>query len=205
MLIASICMANEDDAACFKLYAKTFKPNEEDGRRFVKPHCKVNPDEIGQTFIVANYEKILINNKTGEILSQDEHELRYDGTFESIDTGRFWLTKKVRAFGIRYRIGTTRYGSQQVLDLYVVDGRSIKPVLQGLVLQDVAEACGDDGKCTYIFDNNRSIDIAKTNHNGYADIIVREKDLASQKIIEQLLIYDGTTYVIPDNYYQHVP
>lgn len=137
----------------------------------------------------------------------------YEGL--AIDTARYKLTPDDRAFGIRSKF---EHGSsvspyhKTELALYLKDGDALRPVLEGLV---IAMGRGEwDGNCAGQGDRTqRTVDIGKTMHNGFADLVVSstvtetknfvvgekcESKSKKLKTTQVTLSYDGKQYVVPE-------
>ncbi|WP_232252140.1 hypothetical protein [Pseudomonas frederiksbergensis] len=132
-----------------------------------------------------------------------------------IDTARYKLAPHVRAFGLRsdfgHRSSAMPY-SKTDLALYLREGNTLRPVLEGLVVaKNTGEWMGDcSGQGQ---DIRRTVDIGKSTHNGFADLIVtssttvlknfksgeeclsKTSDLKKTQIT---LSYDGKHYVVPE-------
>lgn len=134
----------------------------------------------------------------------------------SIDTGRYRLAPGVRAFGIREESeSTSRYSpdANTVLNLYVRDGKHLRKVLDGLLVDSTRGEYGSD--CTgHSTHQVRTIDVAPSSHDGFADLTVTSSVTESTdskegddcksietvpKISRMTLEYDGRTYPIPSD------
>ena len=194
MLSASICVA---DQPCENLAKKVLESKGDQSKLWMLSICKAKPDDVGKTILVVDHQIFLVDSKSGDIFSQGEPGTAPD-FIERIDTGRYWLAPKVRAFGLRtyeyrphYQAGETLYA----LNLYITEGSRIRPVLEGLAIgySISSTECNEKDECTENQSNqNVTIDIAKTSHHGFADLIVSGR----------LLSYDGTKYVVPDDLLQ---
>jgi hypothetical protein len=190
MFSASICIAEQ---ACENLAKKVLGTKGDQSSSWIGSICKAKPDDSGKSFLVVDRQLLLVDRKNGHILSQGELGST-SNSIDSIDTGRYWLAPKVRAFGIRSSKTRSSFQSGstiQALNLYVTEGKSIRPVLEMLYIGwSVSRTeCNDKDECTNSEDSHQlAIDIAKTSHNGFADLIVENR----------LLKYDGTRYVVPD-------
>lgn len=135
----------------------------------------------------------------------------------TLDTARYSLAPDRRAFGVRHRFtnGSRLNPLDEVqLTLYVKEGETLRPVLQKLlVYQYGGEWDGDcEGERSEVI---RTVEIAKTSSQGYADLIVKTKvtgtasvgkgDACKDKISEYkpvstTLRYDGKTYGLPQGF-----
>ncbi|QGZ61405.1 PA3715 family protein [Paraburkholderia acidisoli] len=129
-------------------------------------------------------EVLVADTKTGAIVAHrfQPAAITYDAMrFEKLelDTARYQLTPASRAFGVRVSHG----GSSRVspydataLSLYVIDGGSLRVVLDRLVM---SESTGDwDGNCAGSFDaTTRTLDLGPAGKDGYAALKVTEKSV----------------------------
>lgn len=133
----------------------------------------------------------------------------------ALDTARWKVTPEQTAFGLRIsRTGSSRVNpfSETALSLYVIDNSQLRPILNGIVLEN---SSGEwDGNCEGTFsDSKRSLALDTGSQNGYVDIRVTEKSVASTSYVDAneqcaakdkpgkanwLLRYDGHQYTIPD-------
>ena len=133
----------------------------------------------------------------------------------SLDTAHYRLTPENVAFGLRItREGSSRANPFEEVDLslYVIDGDALRPVIEGVV---VSQSQGEwDTRCAGDFtDISRTLTIAPTHHQGYADIQLAEKT-ATRKMTQgkdgqcndqpapvgrksYTLVYDGKHYALP--------
>jgi hypothetical protein len=196
MLSASVCFADE---ACESLAKKVLESKGEQSISWIRAICKSNPDDARKSFLIMDQQIYQVEINSGNILSQGELG-NISFNIESIDTGRYWLTPKVRAFGIRsseyrphYHAGETLYA----LNLYIIEGEKIRPVLEKLAIgysySASSEDCNENDECEYDqTTQNVTLDISETRHNGFADLVVDGR----------VLSYDGTRYVVPDDLLQ---
>ena len=194
ILSASICVA---DQPCKNLAKKVLESKGDQSNLWILSICKAKPDDVGKSILVVDHQIFLVDSKNGHIFSQGEPGIAPDN-IDSIDTGRYWLSAKVRAFGLRsyeyrphYQAAETLY----TLNLYVTEGSRIRPVLEGLAIgySTSSTECNEKDECTENQSNQQvTIDIAKTSHNGFKDLIVSGK----------LLSYDGAQYVVPNDLLQ---
>jgi len=132
-----------------------------------------------------------------------------------IDTARYKLASDVRAFGLRSNFGHRSSAmpySKTDLALYLRDGNTLRPVLEGLVVaKNTGEWMGD---CTgQGQDIRRTVDIGKSTHNGFSDLVVTSsttvlknfksgKECLSKtselKKTQVTLSYDGKHYAVPE-------
>ncbi len=131
-----------------------------------------------------------------------------------LDTGRFQLAPQVRAFGVRAAFsGSSRVNpfDQVWLNLYVREGNTLRPVMEKFLAYSYSGEW--DGQCTgQRVETTRTLDIARTRSQGYADLIVRSvsvttlgegqgeqcqsRSVTTQPVLTTLH-YDGQRYVLP--------
>lgn len=134
----------------------------------------------------------------------------------SIDTGRYNLTPNTRAFGVRISHEGSSHAnpySNEVLNLYVIKNSALKEIMNSLVTK--AYSGEWDTNCSGNFTEQlRTIDMAKSVHNGYADLIInstvkswntklikddcneKDKPIVTEKTRSQ---FDGTRYALPNS------
>jgi hypothetical protein len=95
----------------------------------------------------------------------------------AFDTARYKLASGQTAFGLRIQRANNSSPNpmkESVLWLYVVENSQLRPVLDGVVMQDNRGEW--DVLCAGIVnETNRTLSMASGAHNGYADILVSEK------------------------------
>lgn len=137
----------------------------------------------------------------------------YEGL--AIDTARYKLTPDDRAFGIRssfeHNSSVSPYYKTE-LALFLREGDSLRPVLEGLV---ISTGRGEwDGNCAGQGEKTqRTLDIGKTLHNGFADLVVTSTVTVTESVVvgeackdtsktlkptRITLNYDGKRYVVPE-------
>jgi len=175
--LTSVCIADE---ACESLAKRVIavRGGEHEDNWWLS-NCKTYPDNPAQTIMALGNEVLLIDTQSGRILSQGDLGKTIVSSGRAIDTGRYWLTPKIRAFGIRfsqYRQHFNAGENIQTLNLYVIQGKRILPVLEllGIGWDGGGTECDENGNhCLETKGEERLvIKVAKTRHNGYADLIV---------------------------------
>jgi hypothetical protein len=137
---------------------------------------------------VGTYDlKVLVaDSLTGSVYAHiyQPSAIQYDAinlTGIAIDTARYQLKSDKRAFGVRISYS----GSSAIfpmdttsLDLYVIDERVLRPVLNHFVVE---ARNGDwDGLCEGVFNTTvRSIDLGSPGQEGYAALKISEKHIHS--------------------------
>jgi alpha-tubulin suppressor-like RCC1 family protein len=200
-----------------------------------KARCKAMPDHPGRSIVaIAHQQKpaedadedydldvAIVDSRTRHVIARALPTPAFtseDGpdVDVSIDTGRYHLAPGVRAFGIREESeNTSRYSpdADTVLNLYVRDGKHLRKVLDGLL---VDSSRGDyDSDCTgHSMHQAQTIDVGPSSHHGFADLIVTSSVTESTdskdgddcksvetapKISRMTLKYDGRTYPVPND------
>ena len=133
-----------------------------------------------------------------------------------LDTARWKVATNQTAFGLRIaRTGSSRVNpfSEDVLSLFVIENHQLRTILNGIVLEN---STGEwDGNCEGTFnDITRTLSLTPDSHNGYVDIRVSEKSVASNANLQAnaectskdksskaswTLLYNGKQYVVPKN------
>jgi hypothetical protein len=94
-----------------------------------------------------------------------------------IDTAAYKVTSKDLAFGLRIKqqnSSSVNPFGEEILNLYLPDGASIKNILTGLVASSFSGEGGE--QCTFERDNNAAtISILKTESNKFYDLKVRQE------------------------------
>jgi hypothetical protein len=164
-------------------------------------------------------EVLVADSATGAVVAHtyQPSAITYDAVGLSglaIDTARYQLTPANRAFGVRINYsGSSRVDPYEgtSLSLYVIDGQTLRPVLDRL---EVDRSNGDsDGNCAGTSDViSRSIEIGPAGKDGYAALKVLEKTTHStstqtksdcvskdkpQARVNFELEYRGGHYVVP--------
>jgi hypothetical protein len=195
--------------------------------------CKVSPADPTQTFAVLpiaqagatdddavyDVDVLVANSDTGEIIARvfepaaiTSDAVRLQGI--ELDTARYQLAPQTRAFGVRTNYeGSSRVNpySGTALDLYVVDGHTLRRVVANLTIKN---SNGEwDGNCAGAFsDSTRTLSVSSATRNGYATLHVAEKTVNSvskpagqecntkdspAKPAGYDLEYDGARYGVP--------
>lgn len=166
-----------------------------------------------------NLDVLIVDSSSGEAFSHlhvdkatTSDAWRFSGL--AIDTARYNLKSKVRAFGIfltHNGSSSVSPGSETTLNLYVEEGKKIRPVLQGLV---ITKYHGEwDMQCTgNSTQTGRIIKIGPMGKQGLADLIVTSTTIDSEskpvkddcqqidqapRVEHFTLQYDGKKYVLP--------
>lgn len=192
--------------------------------------CKEWPDDKSKMLAVIAYEPpkypestnyelpfhiAMVNASTLKILSHYRGSISEDAVTHvneyslQLDTARYFLTKDVRAFGLRVQGNVeprfSEGGSDDYLSLYVFEGKEIRPVLTGLpmrrwvyegdipgVYQGIPADGTTDNHTTKV--TNFTLGIAQTTSHGFADLLITAKTRGRKKILTHRLRYDGKSY-----------
>lgn len=194
--------------------------------------CKVNPGNTHETIVAIVYDQkpdadgavpdavelALVDAKRQQVVALgDAHMVsggpnpRIDETSLWIDTARYDLAPGVRAFGVEWMDGYSPNcgdGSPgPSRNLYVHDGRSIRPVLEGLVMshqwviQRGADRCNESAPAdtkSIVESTGLTISLADTSSNHYRNLWLTADfsidDEKSSKSFRYKLQYDGKRY-----------
>jgi len=130
-----------------------------------------------------------------------------------LDTARYILAPGVIAFGVRAYRRAPFDDEMQDMNLYVIQENKLKPILNNLMMYELYTGRAADSRehdCSST-DSSRTLAIAKTSTQGYADLIVQEKksvrgagskdDCSDAKTRtssrQYILHFDGSSYVLP--------
>jgi hypothetical protein len=141
---------------------------------------KDNSDDQG----TDDLEVLVADTASGTVIAHQfqKGEISYDAERFSgltLDTARYQLTPQNRAFGVRVaHEGSSRIApdSSAALSLYVIDGQSLRKVVDRLIVSD---SNGDwDGNCAGTFNNTtRTLDIGPAGKDGYAALKIAENSV----------------------------
>jgi len=146
--------------------------------------CKAMPDDPNKLIMIMDDKVYVVDAATAKIVSEgDMGTTPFQANSYAIDTARYRLAPKTRAFAIRFASTQPHYhggGSSESLNLYVVDGERIRVVMESLLTDNWVGGmnCTDESNpspstCATHYEGTRAdIAIAKTAHHGYADLIV---------------------------------
>lgn len=231
-LLFTPLFASADCTEHFQAWAKTLQADLKlDGEHAV---CKINPGNTAQTLAALPFAEnvdengqgdyglgvIVADSATGKIVARHYQRsaivsdaIYFDGL--ALDTARYQLTPTLRAFGVRIsHEGSSRVNplSSTRLNLYVLDGQSVRPVMDPL---EVRSSSADwDGTCNGDFTRiERTISIPDKGRNGWASLRVEQKTVHTKNVakgddcetVERLpyvsrftLEYDGKRYPLPE-------
>lgn len=190
--------------------------------------CKKNPADKNQTIIALAYDSgnedgkallIAVLDMAGKkILSRYDGEISEDAGMKveshslRIDTGKYFLSKNVRAFGLDITSGYLPNcgdgGWGAVKTLYVREGTKIRPVLTDLFMstwhfiQRGNDRCNSDvpeDTPTIIEEVTLTLSVTKKSSNGLRNLLVtaassRDDNKKSRKPFHYVLKYDGRKY-----------
>lgn len=184
--------------------------------------CKLWPDDKTKMLVAIAYEPAtqepgsqemqipyyvaLVNAETFQVLSRYKSVIEQDATTYIhgsslwLDTARYLLKPDTRAFGLRVQSFHDRCtyegGSDNALTLFVIEGFTMRPVLQGLYLSSwriAGNRCGDEEVSMKQVDLTLSVEPTRT--NGYADLLVTAKfKYSNNKKQTVKMQYNGKQY-----------
>ena len=227
--------ADTDATADCQSHLSTWMKILHPGRQLDTEHaaCKVWPADPSLTLAVQalpkagntddegeyDVEVLVADSKTGAIIAHEYEPAAISSDairFSQIDldTARYQLTPQLRAFGVRVTYeGASRVNPYegQALSLYVLDGHTLRRVLDNLTVENNSGEW--DGNCAGTFSaTTRSLAIGPANSAGYATLRVGETSKESvskqtssdcvstdhpSKRTTTTLEYDGTAYRVP--------
>jgi hypothetical protein len=136
--------------------------------------------------------------------------MRFEGI--AFDTANYALAPGRRAFGLRtkhnHNGATSIY--YETLYLYLPQGKSLKPVLNGLFTSQ-SSSSNAGGDCYEARHSARSIAIGKNRNNGLTDLVVTDRsseqevkttrngcvEKVNKSTSQQVLVFDGEAYMVP--------
>ncbi|WP_322029889.1 hypothetical protein [Paraburkholderia sp. J76] len=141
---------------------------------------KGNEDDHG----TDDLEVLVADTASGTVIAHQFQKaaIQYDAVRFSglaLDTARYQLTPQNRAFGVRVmHESSSRVNpfGQTALSLYVIDGQSLRTVLDRLIVEDSGGEW--DGNCAGTFSNTtRALDLGAAGNDAYATLRIREKSV----------------------------
>lgn len=227
--------ADTDATADCQSHLSTWMKILHPGRQLDTEHaaCKVWPADPSLTLAVQalpkagntddegeyDVEVLVADSKSGAIIAHEYEPAAISSDairFSQIDldTARYQLTPQLRAFGVRVTYeGASRVNPYegQALSLYVLDGRTLRRVVDNLTVENNSGEW--DGNCAGTFSaTTRTLAVGPANSVGYATLRVGETSKESvskqtssdcvstdhpSKRTTTTLEYDGTAYRVP--------
>lgn len=141
---------------------------------------KGNSDDEGND----DLEVLVADTASGTVIAHQfqKSAIAYDAVRFSglaLDTARYQITPQNRAFGVRVmHEGSSRVNpfAQTALSLYVIDGQSLRTVLDRLTVEDSGGEW--DGNCAGTFNHTtRTLGIGPAGKDGYATLRVTEQSV----------------------------
>lgn len=190
-------------------------PSEENGGLIVAGVCKRWPTNASRTIAAfayegeSEYEKqlllVLVDTISNQIIASYKGVIPVDAASEVsstslwLDTARYSLTKTIRAFGLRINSFRDRCtyegGFNNELTLYVIDGKTLRPVLSETMSRwryGRGNRCGvDEVRMTQA---NVVISVENTYSNGFADLRLSAKSDDKRTPPTAVVKYDGKSY-----------
>ena len=144
--------------------------------------------------IVSSYKSVMIQDQTTRF-SEDSFKL---------DTSRYQLSDKVRAFGIRFGSQAIpscceEGGGNDNLTMYVQEGKKLRAVSDLYMYRyRVIEGsrCNPNSE-TILESAYLTVAVQKSSMNGFADLLITAK-IESERVEHHLLRYDGKRYQTGD-------
>ncbi|MCQ2996433.1 hypothetical protein NLO95_20220 [Pseudomonas syringae] len=231
-LLALPLFASANCADNIREWAKTLRPDLKlDSEHAV---CKINPANSSQVLAALPFAEnvtedgqgdyglgvIVANASNGKIISQHYQAaaISSDAIYFSgleLDTARYQLAPKLRAFGVRVTYGGSSRPNpfeSEVLTLYAaLPGAQLQPLVSGL---EVKRSNGEwDTRCAGEFtETQRTISISDKSNKGLAALEIEQKVIDTQNrpkgeecerisakpvITRFTLEYDGSQYPVP--------
>jgi hypothetical protein len=223
-----------DCEATLHQVSKTLNYPQDESVRFFAD-CRIWPADPGKTIVALAYfqagsyfgsppiegeglydlDVVVVSTARGDILQRhfQKGALASDAIALktiTIDTGRYVLTPRVLAFGVRAMRGNPHV-DLETLNLYVTRNNELESVLAGLVTYSLfGEPQGPDG-CSRSSETKRTLAVAKTGNQGLGNLVVQQKVIEQeQKTVNDtceidetkstqryVLRFDGKQYVMP--------
>jgi hypothetical protein len=143
-----------------------------------------------RSLIISSYKSVMIQDQTTRF-SEDSFKL---------DTARYQLSDKVRAFGVRFNsaaIGSScgEDSSNDNLTLFVQEGKKLRAVFDmAMYRHRLSEGCMSNPNAVAIVeDSYLSVAVQKSSTNGFSDLLLTAKN-DRNRIEHHLLRYDGKRY-----------
>lgn len=209
------CAEDIFDISARYLKLKNFSHRDKNGV-VIAAACKVSPtnpnlilsvfaydsaieDEKNLLVAIIDEKKSLIISSYKSVMIQDQTTRFSEASFK-LDTSRYQLSDKVRAFGVRFDSASISScgeegGQNDNLILYVQNGKKLRPVfneymytyrlIEGVRCNPNSEAIMEHAYLT--------VAVQKSSMNGFADLLISAK-IDSKRIEHHLLRYDGKHY-----------
>lgn len=147
----------------------------------------------------------LVQVPAGRALNHLEGTIREDaswnvrGSYFTWDTARYRLAKGVRAVALRengfIESGAMDHGAEDRLTLYILSGRTFRPVLLVPHMRFWRYTLTDKGARGEAITAKLTLSVQKTSSNGFADLLASAKEeKTGRTVFTHLLTYDGTSY-----------
>lgn len=177
--------------------------------------CKPSPDDPSKVIATLAYDGgheyqkdwlvVLVDSYANKVLAsyrsviEEDAVVVVDGYSLRIDTGRYFLSKSNRAFGIRQSTFrwrcTFEAGNSDELTLFVVEGDVLRPVLSETMKNwkvGPGNLCG--GEAVNQINVENVIRVEPTLHHGFADLRITAIPDDGGRSISAIVRYDGTRY-----------
>jgi hypothetical protein len=140
--------------------------------------------------IVSSYKSVMIQDQT----------TRFNENSFKLDTARYQLSDKVRAFGVRFVSAAIpscgeEGGGNDNLTLYVQEGKNLRAVFDMYMYRyRLIEGFPCNPNSEAIIENAYlKVAMQKSSTNGFADLLITAK-IDSKRVEHHLLRYDGKRY-----------
>lgn len=190
------CTEEIYDAVSRYLKIENFVPIVHDGI-IVSEACKSWPHDINFLLVAFAYDKgveneksllvAMLDKKTLEIIADFKAVISEDAVTEAgqnslqLDTAKFQLTGDIRAFGLHFNSSARGASCAEgvawdELTLFVQEKNKLRPILKmEMQFQNALNGCIGSATGHDIWEyGRRTISIAKTKSNGFADLLITE-------------------------------
>lgn len=204
---AGIALKSHDGIA-----ASACKPWPHDRGKLLSAFAFASGTEDEKRLVVA-----IVDAASGRVASSYESTVIEDAAVQfgpgslRIDTARYQLAETARAFGVRFnsaaRGASCADGTwSDELTLFIRDGDTLRPVLEGLAMtrSEARQGCFGNGAQELVYDEAKlSLSLAGTRSHGLADLVVNARisrqgndgaTKAKPRSERYILRYDGSTY-----------
>ena len=156
-------------------------------------------DEKNLLVAIIDEKRSLIISSYKSVMIQD-HTTRFSEDSFKLDTARYQLSDKVRAFGVRFdsaAIGSScgEDSSNGNLTLFVQEGKKLRAVFDmAMYMHRLIDGCASNPNAEAIMeDAYLTVAVQKSSMNGFADLLITAK-IDSKRVEHHLLRYDGKRY-----------
>lgn len=209
-------IATEFGLSHFFYHGNDESASEELAGNIISGVCKSWPTDKSRTIAGFIYDADVAGEKAlmlavvdvakGHVVASYQSTVPEDGATRiadyslKLDTAAYILSKNTRAFSIRldtfFERCTYDGGYNNVLTLFVIDGKQLRPVLSDLNMSEWSYESGNrcGGEEVARKEVNLAIAIAPTKSHGFADLFITAKNNDGQLLYSGRVRYDGKTY-----------